>query len=84
VNGILGQLARTNLLPDDLATAILAGNIPPLEEIVLAVVIGVLDAGAVTVNDPGSTPTERRIARMVLATAFLSAMVAVGESKESV
>lgn len=75
MNDILGQLART-----DLATAILAGDAPPpLEEIVLALVIGVLDAHAVTVNDPESSPGERRIVRMVLAVAFLSAMVAVGD-----
>ena len=32
---IYGQLARSGLLPDDLARAILAGSLPPLEDIVI-------------------------------------------------
>ena len=48
MNNILDQLARnTGLLPDDLATAILAGEMPPVEEIAMALVIGAMDAHAV-------------------------------------
>ena len=79
MNEILGQLARTNLLPADVATAILAGDAPPLEEVLMAILIAVQDAHAVTLNHQNSSPGERRIARMVLAVAFLSAMVAAGE-----
>jgi hypothetical protein len=84
MNDILGQLARTNLLPDDLAEAILAGNAPPLQEIVLALVVMNMDAEALICGDDRSSLTERRLAKMVLAIAFLSAMAAAGESKESV
>jgi hypothetical protein len=80
MNDILDQLARTNLLPADLAAAILGGDNPPLEEILMAILIAVQDAHAVTVNDPGSSPNERRIARMVLGTAFLAALAAAGEA----
>jgi len=79
-NDIYAQLAHSTLLPDDVAAAILAGNTPPIEELVLHIVIGAMDAHAVTVGDPQSSKNERRIARMVLAVAFLSAMAIMGEA----
>ena len=79
-NDIYTQLAHSSLLPDDLAAAILAGNTPPIEDVVLHLVIGALDAHAVTVGDPLSSKNERRIARMVLAVAFLSAMATMGKA----
>ena len=76
---ILDQLARnTGLLPDELATAILAGDMPPVEEIAMALVIGAMDAHAVTVGDPQSTWSEKRLTRMALAVAFLAAMAILG------
>ena len=75
-SGILGQLARnTGLLPEDLSAAILAGSTPPVETIVLALVIGCMDAEGVVRADPKSSWNERRIARQCLAVAFLSALV---------
>lgn len=82
MNNILDQLARSGLLLDDLAKPILAGNTPPLEEIVMALVIGAMDAHAVTVGDPQSTWNEKRLARMALAVAFLSAMAVLGKTGE--
>ena len=79
-NDVYAQLAHSTLLPDDVAAAILAGNTPPIEELVLHIVIGAMDAHAVTVGDPQSSKNERRIARMVLAVAFLSAMAIMGEA----
>jgi hypothetical protein len=58
----------------------LAGNTPPLDEIVMALVIGAMDAEAVVRADPKSSWNERRIARQCLAVAFLSAMAIVGEA----
>ena len=79
MKNILDQLARnTGLLPEDMAAAILAGNTPPTEEIVISLVIGCMDAYFVTVNDANSSWPEKRAARMALAVAFLAAMVAVG------
>jgi hypothetical protein len=79
---ILGQLARnTGLLPKEMAATVLAGNTPPLEEIVTALVIGAMDAHAVIVGDPESSWNEKRLARMALAVAFLSAMAVVGEGQ---
>jgi hypothetical protein len=75
---VLDQLARSGLLMDDLAKPILAGDTPPIEEIVMALVIGAMDAHAVTVGDPQSTWNEKRLARMALAGAFLGAMAVVG------
>ncbi|MGD0778818.1 MAG: hypothetical protein ABSC05_39075 [Candidatus Solibacter sp.] len=78
MTNILNQLARnTDLLPKDMATAILADNTPPAEEIVMALVIGAMDACAVTINDPQSTWIDRRAARMGLAVTFLAAMAVV-------
>ena len=79
MNNILDQLAyNTGLLPDDLATAILAGDMPPVEEIVMALVIGAMDAYFVLDRD--TSLNERCIARMALAVAFLSAMALVGDT----
>ena len=79
MKSILNQLARnTGLLPDELATAILAGDMPPVEEIAMALVIGAMDAHAVTVGDPQSTWSEKRLTRMALAVAFLAAMAILG------
>ena len=71
---ILDQLARSGLLLPDVATAMLAGNAPPIEDIVMALLIGAMDAHAVVVGDPQSTWNEKRLARMALAVAFLAAM----------
>jgi hypothetical protein len=79
-NDIYAQLAHSTLLPDDMAAAILAGHTPPIEDVVLHLVIGALDAHAVVLGDPQSSKNERRIARMVLAVAFLSAMAIMGEA----
>jgi hypothetical protein len=72
---ILDQLARRGLLwDDDTVTAIFAGDMPPLEDVVLALVIGAVDAEVVVRGDPKSTWNEKRIARQCLAIAFLSAI----------
>jgi hypothetical protein len=78
---ILDQLARSTLLPDDLAKPILAGNTPPLEEIVLHLVIAGMDAYFVTINDPMTSKRERCIAHLGLAAAFLSALAVLGEAE---
>lgn len=71
---IYGQLAKSGLLPGEMSAAILAGNMPPLEEIVTALLIGSIDCQAVTAKDQQSTWFERRIARQVLILAFMSAL----------
>jgi len=80
-NQIYSQLAHSSLLPDDMAVAILAGNTPPAEDVVLHLVIGALDAHAVVLGDPQSTLNEKRLARMALAVAFLGAMAVVGDEE---
>jgi hypothetical protein len=78
MKNILDQLARnTGLLPEPLSAAILAGNTPPAEEIVMAVLIGCMDAYFVLDRD--TSLNERCIARMALAVAFLAAMTVLGE-----
>ena len=79
MNNLLRQLGHSTLLPDDLAKPILAGNTPPVEDIVMALVIGAMDAHAVVVVDPKSSWNEKRLARMALAITFLSAMATLGE-----
>jgi len=77
---IFDQLARSGLLwDDDTVTAILAGSVPPLEEVAFALVIGAMDAEATVRGDPTSTWNEKRIARQCLAVAFLSAIACVKE-----
>ena len=77
---IFGQMAHSSLLPDEMAAAILAGRTPPIEDMVLHLAIGALDAHAVVLGDPQSTWNEKRLARMALAVAFLSAMAIMGEA----
>ena len=82
MKNILVQLARnTKLLPDDLSAAILAGDPPPIEEIVLHLVIAGMDAYFVTINDPTSSKQERCVAHLGLAAAFLSAMAILGQGE---
>ena len=79
---ILDQLARNSiLLPDHLAKPILAGDTPPVEEIVMALLIGAMDAHAVVVNDAASSWNEKRLARMALAVAFLAAMAILNQGE---
>jgi hypothetical protein len=78
-NEIYGQLARTNLLPDDVAAPILAGNVPPLEGILMPLLIGAMDCEAMIGCDSKSTWNERRLARQCLILAFLLAIVAAKE-----
>jgi hypothetical protein len=76
-NTILEQLSRSTLLPSSLSAAILAGNTPPLEEIVTQLLIAEMDCEGLTASDPKSSWTERRIARQVLVLAFLLAIVSI-------
>jgi hypothetical protein len=72
---ILDQLARSGLLfDDDTTAAIFAGNVPPMEEIVLPLIFACMDAEVMVRNDPTSTWNHRRIARQGLAVAFLAAI----------
>jgi hypothetical protein len=73
---IYDQLARSGVLPDDLSESILSGVVPPLEEIVMPLVICSMDCHAMTDCDSKSTWTERRLARQCLVIAFLTAILA--------
>lgn len=73
-NTILEQLSRSTLLPSSMSAAILAGNAPPLEEIVNALVIHALDCEATVAGDSASSMNERRIARACATVAFLAAL----------
>lgn len=79
MNNLLVQAAHSTLLPDDLAKPILAGDTPPVEDIVMALVIACMDAHAVVVGDPKSSWNEKRVARIALAVAFLAALATLGE-----
>ena len=76
---IYGQLCRTNLLPESQSSEILAGNVPPLEDIIMPLLIGTMDCEALTAADSNSTWTERRLARQCLILAFL---LAIGGAQE--
>jgi hypothetical protein len=67
VNAVLVLLARSRLMfDDDMAAAVIAGKMRPMEETVTALVIRSLDAKTVV--------TDRRTARSCLAIAFLTAI----------
>jgi hypothetical protein len=80
MKSILDQLARSGLLFDEgMVASILAGKAPPLEEIVLALVIGGLDCNAMIQADATSTWNHRRIARACLIASFLGAIACAKE-----
>jgi hypothetical protein len=82
MKSILDQLARSGLLvDDDMLAAILDGTPPPMENIILDVIFGVMDCEAVVRADPKSTWNEKRIARQCLAIAFLSAFACLKEQE---
>ena len=65
-NEIYGQLARnTGLLPEDMAEAILAGNTPPTEDLVLHLVIAAWDGYAVLTGHPQSSKQDHPCPRQV-------------------
>jgi hypothetical protein len=76
-------LARSTLLPEDVAAAIVSGNVPPLEEIVVSLCISTLDAEVTVRNDPKSSWNEKRIARACLTIAFLGAIACTRERDEA-
>ena len=82
MKSILDQLARSGLLFDDeMIAAILSGNSPSMEDVILDVILGVMDCEAVVKGDPKSTWNEKRIARQCLAIAFLSAIACLREQE---
>jgi hypothetical protein len=83
MNSVLDQLARTGLLPTDVAGEILAGKLPPTSEVTLHLVIAAMDAHAMTDGDPKSSWTERRISRQNLGLTFLLAIAIGGGSDKS-
>lgn len=70
----LELLARSTLLPPYISQPILAGNPPPLPEVVDALLIHALDCDATVAGDSKSTMNERRIARAVATVAFVAAL----------
>ena len=82
MTNVIDQMARnTDLLPQAMAEAILAGSPPPLEEIVVALIIACMDAHAVIVGSPESSWNDKRQARMALTVAFLAAMATLGDAQ---
>lgn len=75
MNYILDQLARTNLLPKAESTAILAGRSPSVLDLIPHLVIGSMDAEALTSGDKTATWTQRRNARQLLGLTFMTALL---------
>ena len=72
---ILSQLGYSKLLPSSESTAILSGSTPPISDLIYHLLIGSMDAEAMTSGDPKSTLNERRIARQLLGLTFLAALL---------
>jgi hypothetical protein len=73
---ILDQLARSGLLPESLSAAILAGDVPPTDEIVTALVIGAMDSEAMARAGRLMDWAERRLSRQLLTIVFLTVIAA--------
>lgn len=72
---ILSQLGHSGLLPSSESTAILSGGTPPISDVIYHLLIGSMDAEAMTSCDPKGTWNERRIARQLLGLTFLAALL---------
>ena len=81
MKAILKRLAKSGLLFDSLAEQILKGVMPPLEDILVDLVDGAMDAEAVVRGDPKSSWNEKRIARQCLAVVFLVALAFCGDEE---
>jgi len=73
--------APHKILPDSVSAAVLAGDIPPISKILMALLIGAMDAHAVVVGSLESSWSEKRVARLALAGAFLAAMAILGQGE---
>jgi hypothetical protein len=80
MNYIYDQLARSTLLPSSMSVAILAGEQPHIEHIVMTLIQHAQDCEAMIRNDPKASWIDRRIARQVLTIAFLSALLQAREA----
>jgi hypothetical protein len=72
---ILDQLARSGLLPKSESTAILSGNNPSLSALIPHLLIGSVDANALTACDQTATWTQLRISRQLLGLTFIAALL---------
>jgi hypothetical protein len=74
-NEVLRQLAlNTTLIPDEIRTAIKAGNEPPMNDVVMALLIHALDCQAVIDGGLKVAMTEKLLARQSLVIAFMLAL----------
>jgi hypothetical protein len=71
---IINLLAHSTLLPRYVSEPILAGNPPPLTEVVDELLIHALDCEATISGDPKRPSDIRRVARSVCTAAFLAAL----------
>lgn len=71
---VVRLLAYSTLLPSYVSEPILAGNAPPLADVVDALLTHALDCEATLAGDSNTTMNERRIARAVATVAFLAAL----------
>jgi hypothetical protein len=62
-----------------MSAAILAGEQPCIEDIVMALMHGAQDCEAMTRNDPNASWIDRRIARSVFIISFLEAILLARE-----
>jgi hypothetical protein len=83
MNTVLNRLTHSPLLPSYITEPILAGNPPPLADIVDALLIHAVDCLATLTNDPSTTLNEIRTVRASVAAAFLAAMALASSHSDS-
>ena len=74
MNSVLKRLAHSPLLPGYVNDPILAGNPPPVAEIVDTLLTHATDCLATLTNDPTTTLNQIRMVRASVAAAFLAAL----------
>lgn len=80
LDNVLDQLARSTMLPSSMSAAILAGEQPLIEDIVMTLIYSAQDCEAMTRHDEKASWIDKRIARSVLIIAFLGAILQARES----
>lgn len=74
----LSQLAHSKLMPESVAAAIVAGNIPPVQELMDHLLTTSLDAYFVIAGDPNSSWNDKRLSHQSLVSTFMLALLLDG------
>jgi hypothetical protein len=75
MNYVLNQLAHSKLLPPFVSAGMLAGNVPPVLELLNHLLTTTMDAHFITAGDSKASWIDKRLSHQNLVTAFMLALL---------